>query len=65
MNTRKLRAKMVLEGVSMREMSASMGISVSALYRKLNGKSEFTRPEISKAIQALKIDNPADVFFDE
>lgn len=64
MNNKKLRAAMVLQGVSMARLATLLEISKSALYRKMNGKSQFTQSEMLKAITGLSLDKPADIFFD-
>lgn len=57
MNINALKAKMVLEGISTEKLAQEIGVSKSAFYRKLNGKTEFTREEIQKIIDVLRISN--------
>lgn len=57
MNINALKAKMVLEDVSAEKLAQEIGVSKSAFYRKLSGKTEFTREEIQKIINALHISN--------
>lgn len=63
MNTRKLKALMILKGVKMSDLASKLGISRSALYRKIKGTSEFTQSEISNIIYLLDISNPIEIFF--
>lgn len=56
MNERLLRSAMVAQGVSPEHLMATVGISKSAYYRKMNGTSEFTQSEISKIAQMLHLD---------
>ena len=65
MNTNALKAQMVLRGIKMCDLASVMGISQSALYRKMNKKSYFTQKEISIMIDYLKIENPMHIFFNE
>ncbi len=67
MNVNLLKSKIVLEGKSLKEVANKLKISKSALYRKMYGKSEFTRGEISVLIKYLKIDvgQAMDIFFNE
>ena len=48
-------------------MAKLLKISKSAIYRKLSGKSDFTRKEILLLINFLEIstDKAMDIFFDE
>lgn len=41
-----LKAHMALKGKSINEIVDLLGISKSTIYRKLKGKSEFTRKEM-------------------
>lgn len=50
MNANKLRYYIAERGKTLTDFEAALGISKAALYRKMNGKSEFTREEIQKAI---------------
>ena len=67
MNCRALKAKLVLNSISMGELAAMLGISRSALFRKLNGRSEFTQSEISQIAKILHLDAEeiSLIFFDE
>ena len=57
MNTVLLRCQLMIKGKSLSSLSNYLCISKSALYRKLNGKSEFTRKEISKIKDYLNLPN--------
>ena len=51
-----LKAHFVLHGASMKDVSKALGISRTALYRKMSGKSEFSRKEIQSIIKKYGID---------
>ena len=48
-------AKLAACKVSKGEIAATIGCNESTLYRKLNGKSDFTRNEIQMIRQKLKL----------
>jgi len=56
---------MEMNQVSVEELCDFIGISKSAFYKKINGKSEFTRGEIEKICQRLNLSSPVDIFFAE
>lgn len=60
---RKLQAQMVLRGINAAEISQAIGINESTFYRKLNNNGDFSRAEIEKMVEVLKIDNPLEIFF--
>lgn len=60
----KFKAQMVLVGITSKKLSEYLNINVSTLYRKINNNGNFTRSEINKIIEILKIDNPQEIFFD-
>jgi transcriptional regulator with XRE-family HTH domain len=67
MNKNLLKAQIALKGKTLNEIAEALGISRSALYRKINGKSEFTRKEICKIIDLLGIElkTAMNIFFNE
>lgn len=62
-----LKAEMVKQGINGKELSATIGISESAFYRKMSGDSQFTQGEISDIARALQMDRETilDIFFAE
>lgn len=44
-------------GYTMQDLSRSLNISEVTLYRKLNGTSDFTRPEIQRIKDVLGLDD--------
>ena len=62
---KKLRAQMVLKGISAKDLSKALNINESTFYRKLNDDGRFTREEMNIMIQVLEIDDPADIFFSQ
>jgi transcriptional regulator with XRE-family HTH domain len=67
MNSKALRAELILKGKKTDEIAIEIGISKSAFYRKLKGKSSFTQKEICKLGEALDISNDKimEIFFAE
>lgn len=67
MNINLLKSQIALKGKSFKEIASKLKISKSALYRKMYGKSEFTRVEISILINYLEIDmkQAMEIFFNE
>ena len=58
-----LRYTMEKNEVSVEQLCEYIGISKTAFYRKINGKSEFTRSEIIKICERLNLASPVDIFF--
>lgn len=67
MNVRKLKAAMALEGMTTAQIQKEVGIGKSAWFRKLNGTSQFTQPEICRIRKALNLNDQQtmEIFFDE
>lgn len=67
MNVNLLKSQIALKGKTFKEIANKLNISKSALYRKMYGKSEFTRAEISILISFLDIDveQAMEIFFTE
>lgn len=62
---RKFLAQMTLRDVTKKELADFLEINEATLYRKINNDGYFTRQEINKMIEFLRIDNPAEIFFAE
>lgn len=64
-NTNLLKVKLYLKGINMNKLANQLQISNSALYRKMNRKSEFSRSEISNIIKCLELDKEEvmEIFF--
>lgn len=60
-----LKAQMVAKGINAEELADKIGINTITLYRKMNGKTEFTRSEmqIIKAIFNLNKGEMDAIFF--
>ena len=56
MNANALKAKIILNGLTVPILCEKTGISPSCFYRKLAGKVEFTQGEISEISRALNLD---------
>jgi DNA-binding CsgD family transcriptional regulator len=54
---------LVRAGVSRKQLAEYLGIDVSTLYRKIENDGAFTREEIVKIVELLKIDSPMKIFF--
>lgn len=67
MNVNLLRAQIALKGKKVSDITDLLKISKSAIYRKLNGKSDFTRKEILLLINYLDIstEKAMEIFFNE
>lgn len=67
MNINLLKSQIALKGKKLSEIAEKLKISKSALYRKLNCTSDFTRQEICILISFLEIDTKKamDIFFNE
>ncbi|NFL87289.1 XRE family transcriptional regulator [Clostridium botulinum] len=67
MNVNLLKSQIALRGKTIKEISEKLKISKSAMYRKMYGKSEFTRAEISILIDYLEInfEKAIEIFFAE
>ena len=67
MNINMLKAQIALKGKKNSDIAELLGISKSAIYRKLSGKSDFTRKEILLLINFLGIstDRAMEIFFNQ
>lgn len=65
MDKLKLEYEMKKRRVSVEELCNAVGISRSAYYRKVGGKSEFTQGEIQKIVDYLGLSSPMGIFFVE
>lgn len=59
----KLKAQMVLLGITSKELAEKLDINEATLYRKLQRDGDFSRKEINIMIEFLQIENPRDIFF--
>lgn len=50
-------------GLTISEFCQKVGISTASYYRKINGRSDFTQPEISKTMEVLDLTSPVPIFF--
>ena len=66
MNKLKLKAAIALEDLSADKVCAEIGISHSAWWRKITGKSQFTQGEICKLREILHLtpEQTVEIFFD-
>ena len=59
----KFKASIVAAGKTVHDVAVELGMNESTLYRKISNDGAFTRQEIQKLIEFLKIENPFDIFF--
>lgn len=57
MNKDKLLGKIKEHGKTIEGFAKELGLSNSSMYRKVNGKSQFTREEIKRIASILELDN--------
>ena len=65
MDKLRLEYEMKSRGVTVNALCKNVGISKSAFYRKVSGKSEFTQSEIQKIVDLLGLPSPMVIFFAE
>lgn len=56
-NVNKLRSYLALRGMVIKDLAEAIGMPISTLSNKINGKSEFTASEIAQIQIALDIPN--------
>ncbi len=64
-NKNAFRAAIVLRGKTLSDAAKCLEIDNSTLYRKMNGKSDFTRKEIQTLCEYFQIENPMEIFFND
>lgn len=62
-NKNEFRAALVRRGMSVTELANKLNINPVTLYRKMTGKSEFTRKEIVEICDCLELKSPMKIFF--
>ena len=67
MDVQLLKSQFVLNNIKICDVAKKIGISKSAMYRKMKGETEFTREEINTLITILKLDikTAMKIFFGE
>jgi len=67
MNTKALKAQMILKDKTVDDLCIALGISRSAWFRKVGGESEFTQGEIMGLRFELELDEhqTIDIFFNK
>ena len=67
-NTRMLKAQMTLRGITTKGLADALGWkSITTAYRKINGETAFTIPEVQLCQELLGLDAPTtrEIFFAE
>lgn len=57
-NTRLLQAHMILKGLTVKDLADAQGWSLQTAYRRINGATAFTVPEVQKTKELLELDPP-------
>ncbi len=67
MDTKMLKVNMIMKDISVDALCKQAGMSKTAFYRKVNGKSEFTQKEIQSIAKTLGLTKGelCCIFFDE
>lgn len=60
-DAKKLKARMVLEDVTINEVADLLNVTPKTIYNRLNSKRKFSSDEISKLIKRLKINDANEV----
>ena len=60
---RRLRAQLVLKGMTLKELADRLKMNESTLYRKMKDDGAFSREEINTMIDILDIEDPMAIFF--
>ena len=63
MDRLKLEYEIKKNGYTIGSICEELGISRSALYRKMRGIVDFNQGEIAALIRILHLDNPMEIFF--
>ena len=58
-----LQYEMNKKGITISDLCKKLDISRTTLYRKCNGKSEFTQGEIQAIVDLLNLESPMAIFF--
>lgn len=61
-NELELKAELVRKGISQKDLAVKLGIDVATLYRKMKGKSDFSRSELQIIRSILRL---SDVQFEQ
>ena len=67
MNSKKLKAEMLIHEKTVDDICAVAGFGRSAWFRKINGMSQFTQSEISAIsdLLGLDLDKIGEIFFED
>lgn len=62
-NTLKLKALIVSNGYTQKDVAIKLGLSVQSLNKKIHNKSEFKASEINNLCSILNVENGTAIFF--
>lgn len=57
LSVKDLKAEIVRNGETVKSVALKLGIDRGTFYRKMNGVSDFTRADIQKLVETLKLSN--------
>lgn len=60
---KKFKAQMVLADMTFQDLAKILECDPSTIWRKMKTGGAFTRDEINKLIDAMKIEDPISIFF--
>ena len=60
---RRLRAQLVLKGMTIKELAEKLNMNESTFHRKMKADGSFSREEINSMIEILEIEDPMAIFF--
>lgn len=63
MDEKKLKAELILKGMSMKDFADFLGINSATLYRKTHNQSSFTLEELKKAREIFGNEKMELIFF--
>lgn len=63
MDEKKLKAELILKGMSMKDFADFLGINSATLYRKTHNQSSFTLEELKKAREIFGNEKMESIFF--
>lgn len=62
-NKTEFQVAMLRAGLTSTEVAKQLGIDPSTMYRKIKADGDFSRSEINKLVEILKLESPNDIFF--
>lgn len=65
MNIKELQVEMTRKDITLKHLAGAIGITLSGLYNKINGKTDFTLPEVQAMVKLFNLSDERmkDIFF--